>query len=91
MSFVIPDHVLEEQIGDEIVLLSLKRETFFSLNSSGIELWARVKVGDDQAALGAYLCSEYGLPQTQASADVEAFLTELLKLELLERATESTG
>jgi hypothetical protein len=86
MSFRTPDHVLEEQIGEEIVLLSLQRETFFSLNSSGIELWAAIKEGADRAALAARLVARFGLEAGQAEHDANAFVDELLQLNLIEAA-----
>ena len=87
MSFLIPDHVLEEQIGDEIVLLSLSRETFYSLNQTGIELWAQLKDGADRDALVQYLCGEYGLGEALAQGDIDVFLGDLLRLELITQPT----
>ncbi len=89
MKYIVPDHVLEETIGDEIVLLSLQRETFFSLNASGILLWSQVKEGADSERLGQLLIERYGLDPAQAEADVSAFVGELLKLDLL--AAEAGG
>lgn len=83
MKYLIPDHVLEERIGDEIVLLSLKRETFFSLNASGIYLWSEMKMGRTEAELAQGLADMHGLDLDRAAADVRIFAAELERLELI--------
>ncbi|MBK8066810.1 MAG: PqqD family protein [Rhodanobacteraceae bacterium] len=83
MKFNVPDHVLEERIGDEVVLLSLKRETFFSLNASGIVLWTGMKAGRSAEELAGELANQYGLEIVRAVADVQSFVDELQKLELI--------
>jgi len=83
MKYTIPDHVLEENIGDEVVLLSLQRETFFSLNASGIALWAQIKEGCGDAQLSQLLIERYSLDAAQAKADASSFVGELIKLDLL--------
>ncbi|MCB1633372.1 MAG: PqqD family protein [Xanthomonadales bacterium] len=86
MSFRVPDHVLEENIGNDVVLLSLQSETFYSLNEAGIQLWATIKGGGDAPVLEQLLIDTYGIGATQARADVEAFLGELLRLMLIEES-----
>ncbi len=88
MKYIIPDHVLEERIGDEIVLLSLKRETFFSLNASGIYLWSEIKEGRTADELCAGLVQTYGLDPRQARTDLDSFTAELEKLELVARGSD---
>jgi hypothetical protein len=88
MKYLIPDHVLEERIGEEIVLLSLKRETFFSLNASGIYLWSEMKEGRSPDELCAGLAQVYGLDPGQARTDLQKFAAELEKLELVTLAAD---
>lgn len=90
MRYTVPDHVLEENIGDEIVLLSLQRETFFSLNASGIALWAEIKAGKGDEQLNQLLIERYSLDAAQAKTDVSSFVGELIKLDLLS-AEDSAG
>lgn len=79
----VPEHVLEERIGDEVVLLSLKRETFYSLNAAGLFLWQEVKSVGNKAHLVDALVERYGIDEAQAETDVSAFLQELAAKELI--------
>ena len=88
MKYLIPDHVLEERIGEEIVLLSLKRETFFSLNASGIHLWSEMKAGRSESELAKGLAEMHGLELERATADVRSFAAELERLELVASAAD---
>ncbi len=90
MRYSVPDHVLEENVGDEVVLLSLQRETFFSLNASGIALWTEIRAGHGDDRLNQLLIERYSLDAAQAKADVSAFVGELIKLDLLSVA-DSAG
>ena len=92
MTYSVPDHILEETIGEEIALLSLPRETFFSLNASGIALWAEIKNGGGADQLCQLLIERYALDPAQAQIDVNNFVSELLKLDLLlEAASAQSG
>lgn len=82
--YVIPDHVLEEAVGDDVVLLSLKRETFYSLNGTGFLLWQEIKQSQVADALIDRLVEVYRISREQARADVTAFLSDLEKMELIE-------
>lgn len=81
--YAVPDHVLEESVGGDIVLLSLKRETFYSLNSTGRILWAVIKDSGEVSGLADRLVEAYGITFEQAQSDVQAFIDDLKRNELI--------
>ena len=60
-------------LGDRAVDLS----TMLNLNESGAMLWKALENGADRNGLVAALLAEYEVTETEASADVDAFLEKL--------------
>ena len=54
------------------------------LNSTGVLLWNLLKDGAEKADLVTALVEEYGISETQAAADVDAFLAPLEKIHCIE-------
>lgn len=71
-------------VDGEIVVLDLRTSLYLAVNETGARLWHTIASGATPASLIAVLVGEYGLDEFRARADVEAFLDDLRKQDLLE-------
>lgn len=78
------DHAAEwlEQNG-ETVLLDLGRSWYLGLNQSATRLWSELVQGTTRDRLIERLQSDYGVSQSRAAADVDAFVAECTERGLL--------
>lgn len=72
-----PDRFIETEIEDEVVLMNLDSGNFFSLSGSGLAIWRAMDEAPEREALLDRLAADYGVPQIELVADVEAFLRDL--------------
>lgn len=63
--------------GDDVVVLDLAGSVYLKLNGTGRVLWEHLADPTTDRALVAALVEAYGIDETRASADVDAFLTDL--------------
>jgi hypothetical protein len=77
------DDVTWQEIDGELVILDLARSTYLTTNATGAFLAKRLVDETTADDLAAALAEHYGIDQADAVADVEAFLAELTRLELL--------
>jgi hypothetical protein len=61
-----------------------------TLNPIGSIIWQQLSDGHSREQIAAHLASEFGIPQVQASADVNEFLEQLEAQHLIE-SVESSG
>jgi hypothetical protein len=73
--------------GNEVVLLDLRTSTYLSTNPAASVLWRLLADGTSHASLVDALVETYAVPREQAVADVDAFLAECRRRDLLEPAT----
>ncbi len=78
-----------EQLDDEVVILDLAGSTYLRLNGPGAVLWHVLLTVADEARLVEALLEEYDIDQVTAQRDVDAFLANLRRANLLE--TVRTG
>ncbi len=84
-------NVVSRVVAHEAIVVPIRRgaadlDSIYTFNESGTKLWSLIENGLDAAALASYLQSEYGLTQTQALADAEAFVRDLTQEGLVEPA-----
>lgn len=78
-------HISWRELDGEAVVLDLETSKYLSVNSAGTVLLRRLAEGDcSRAELADVLVSEFGIPQEQANADVERFVTNLTSRGLLD-------
>jgi hypothetical protein len=70
--------------GNEVVLLDLRTSTYLSTNPAASVLWRLLADGTSRASLVDALVETYAVPREQAVADVDAFLAECRRRDLLE-------
>lgn len=81
------DDLAWRDVGDELVVLEVTTTTYLTLNGSARFLWARLVDGATPAELASALVEHYGIPDDQASRDVQSFLDVLRDRSLLDAAS----
>jgi Coenzyme PQQ synthesis protein D (PqqD) len=71
------------QVGDEVIVLDLRSNSYLSINESGTALWQMLVDGSTPEGMTARLTTDYGLDQDTAQSDVDAFVAMLTDLGLL--------
>ena len=79
----IPDTILWQEIGEEIVILDLDAGRYRSLNDVGSAMWRALDECPDVAAAHAQLCERYEVDPEVLREDLAAFVERLVELELL--------
>lgn len=72
------------KVDDEVVLLDLERSAYLGTNPAATLLWHRLDEGATEGQLVDALVAAYGIPREQARTDVEAFLADCRRRDLLE-------
>jgi hypothetical protein len=79
-------HDLESRtVGDQLILLDLRSQTYLSLNRTGAELWPLMVEGVERQRLVETLQERHNLVAPVAERDVDALLRQLREADLLER------
>ena len=78
-------------VADEAIVVPIRRgaadlDSIYTFNESGTKLWSMIEKGLDASELASYLQSEYGLSQSEALSDAEAFVKDLTQEGLVEPA-----
>jgi hypothetical protein len=73
----VSDDVMSERFGDEVVLLNLKTNRFFSLNRTGARLWELLVSGERLGAIEEQLRREFEVDPAELAADVQRMLASM--------------
>ncbi|MXG89952.1 PqqD family protein [Nocardioides flavescens] len=79
-----PGAVSWREVDGEVVLLDLTTSAYFGVNASGTLLWQMLDAGTTPADMTGALVAEFDVDRDRASTDVEAFLAEAQRLNLVE-------
>jgi hypothetical protein len=82
-SVEIGESVLYQAVGDEIVLLNMTNQEYFSLDSVGADVWQLVLEHQNVAAVAKQLATIYAVDEQTASKDIEPLVADLLAAKLL--------
>ena len=66
--------VVSEEMGDEVVMLRLESNAYYSTNDIGAEIWKRIEQPIRVSALVADLMETFDVEKTQCEQDVLEFL-----------------
>jgi pyrroloquinoline quinone biosynthesis protein D len=78
------DAFVETEIDDEKVVMNLENGEFFSLRDTALAIWGLIDGTLDRAGLANALAAEFDAPEDQLAADLDLFLEELRKAQLIE-------
>jgi len=82
----IPDGVVSQPLGEDVVLLHLHTGVYWSLNPSGAVIWQEVQGHGDPRKAAEALCRKFTVSQAQAQQAVSELLRDLAKEGLVELA-----
>jgi hypothetical protein len=71
------------EIDGELVAVDVLTSTYVSANPSGMALWQALAKGATREALVDELVDSYGIDRERAGGDVDAFLDDLRRRDLL--------
>ena len=77
-----PD-VLFQEVNGETVLLNLKNECYFGLDSTGTRVWKLLNQQNDLTKLFNTMLEEYDVDRNQLEADLERLLNEMEEAKLI--------
>ena len=81
----VPRHVLMRQVGDELVLLNLERESYFGLNPVGARLMQLAAAEATMEEIVERMLAEFEVGRERLEADVRTVAAALLAAGLLEQ------
>jgi len=82
-SVEIGEAVLYQQVGDEVVLLNMTTQEYFSLDRVGSDVWQLLMEHRDLAAVGKQLAATYSVDEQTALSDIHAMISEMTAANLL--------
>ena len=84
MTFKLRDDALHwRQIEDEVVAVDMKTAAYLGANPAGALLWGALAEGAAKDVLARLLVQQFSIDESQAAADVDAFLAQLDEAGLL--------
>lgn len=77
------DHVLYQEIGDEIVLLDLQSNQYYGLDAVGAEVWRLLAEISEPGVVAERMKEIYDADPAQIQNDVQVLVSELVHAGLL--------
>lgn len=81
--------ILSAAIGEEIVMMSVEKGQYYSLNAVGMRIWQLLETPRDLAEIVEALADNYDAPEDVICAEVESFLARMEREGLLELAVSN--
>jgi hypothetical protein len=79
----VPEDVVFERVGDEMVLLELEKGAYYGLNPGGARMWELLAESGDPDVVLQRICLEYDVSSDVARQDLDRLLQELLENKLI--------
>jgi hypothetical protein len=70
---------LSAKVGDELVMMSAEKGNYLGLSAVGARIWELIETPSDLDAICAQCQAEFEVAPEVCRAEVEAFLTDLVK------------
>lgn len=80
----VPQHVLMRQVGEELVLLNLDRESYYGLNPTGALLMQIAGTGATMEQIVEHMLAQFEVARAQLETDVRRVAADLMAAGLLE-------
>lgn len=87
-SIEVGEDVLYQSVQDELVLLNLRNQQYYGLDSIGTRMWHLLLQHKDAAVVADRICEEYDAEKSQILRDVEVMIQELRAAGLLKETAE---
>ena len=79
----VPEHVLDQELDGEIVLLDLKSGVYFGLNEVGSRMWTHLSLVGDLDEIMGLLLDEFDVDKDTLLKDLHELCHRLKSLELI--------
>lgn len=80
---LVSEHVLMRQVGEEVVILDLKKESYYGLNSVGARLMQLAETGATLEQIVERMLTEFEVGREQLEVDVRKLAAELIAAGLI--------
>ena len=80
----VPEHVLMRQVGEELVMLNLDKESYYGLNPVGARLMQLAETGTTLEQIVERMLTEFEVRREQLEIDVRTVAAELIAAGLIE-------
>ena len=77
MKPVLSKDVVEQDLGEEMVLLDLSNGTYHGLNGVGMFVWKALRAGTEQEMIPSLIAQQFDVELAHAHADMDEFLKQL--------------
>ena len=77
LAITIPQSVLFQDLGEEVVLLEVESGEYYGLNEVGARMWSLLQQGQSFSQVLSTLHEEYEASEQLLSADLKQFLNQL--------------
>jgi hypothetical protein len=84
--FSIRNDLVVEQVDDEFLVLDLRGNEYFGLNSVARHIWTALDAGATFEEVARSVCEHFEVERERAESDVAGFLSNLIEQRLLSRA-----
>jgi hypothetical protein len=84
-----PD-VVYQRLDDEVVLVHLRTNCIFALNSTGARVWELIEAGHDEAGIRACLLDEFDVSPSRLNRELDSVLADLAAEGLLIDESDAT-
>lgn len=78
MKYRTPKHIASRAVGDEFVVLDMRKNRYFGLNPTAAFIWKALVEGEGEAAVARY-AEIWRIPIPQAEADFRRQTEDFLK------------
>ena len=83
--------ILVRQIENEAILLHIPTGTYLSLSETSIPFWEALQNKQTLKGIVEQIVSEYEVEHSKVIADLENFLTDLLKFKIIRESLDVSG
>jgi hypothetical protein len=84
----VADNVLSSKIDEEVILMSIENDRYFSLDLPASRIWELLETPHSLNELCARLMEEYEIEEDACRKDTEEFLREMAEKKLIQEVGE---
>ncbi len=77
--FEIPEQIIHEAVNGETMIVKLDTGNYYSLNTTGGEVWTLIEKGASESQILTRIAELYGIDQNTATETIKSFLNHLIQ------------
>jgi hypothetical protein len=87
----VSDHQVSADLSGEVVILGMKEGAYFAVDGAGARIWELLQTSHRLGDVVAALTAEYAVSGDECTADVLAFVEDLVQRGLVVRGTPAAS